>query len=194
MRTLLLGFLFLIAALTVQAAPMPATSTSALTAPEKGLYFAQKGFILKTEGTDWLPQAPNKDSLIGAIRFAPADPASTGSLSVRTDKISAQVSLEVYAKKFMRDYPSYGFDVLGSKTISINQNPGLVVDMVQRTKNKQLRQVILKKNGKVAILTCIDNKDVFLKTIAGCNQIIKSFQWTADSAPESKELPKAKIQ
>ena len=176
------------------AAPMPATSTSALTAPEKGLYFTHKGFLLKTEGTNWLPVASNNESLMDAIRFAPKDSSSTGSLSVRTDKISAQVSLETYAKKFMRDYPNYGFDVLGSKTVTIHQSQGLVVDMVQKTKGKQLRQVILKKDNQVAILTCMDNKEAFLKTIAGCNQIIKSFEWTSDSAADSKETPKTQIQ
>ncbi len=155
------------------------------------------GFTLKTEGTTWVPVADNHESFVDAVRFAPKDSQMTGSLSVRTDKMASNVSLETYAKKFMRDYPNYGFDVLGSKTVAINQSMGLVVDMIQKTKNKQLRQVILKRNSQVAIITCLDDKEYFLKTIVSCNQIIKSFEWTPENAtppPTVKAEAKTKVQ
>lgn len=173
--------------LSAGAAPYPATSSSILTTPERGLAFMQKGFSVKTAGTDWIPVNPDKsgDSILDTIRFTPKDAAQTGSLSVRTDKILASASLELYAKKFMRDYPNYGFDVLSSKPVKLNETSGLLVDMVSRSKNKQLRQLILKQNNQVAILTCMDDKEKFSKTLSGCNQIMKSFEWSdqAGSAP-----------
>lgn len=188
-RILLLSLLWPVLSV---AAPHPATSTSALTDPEKGLAYLARGYSLKTTGTNWTAITTNQDSFIETVRFAPKDSKLTGSLSVRTDKIAANVSIETYAKKFMRDYPNYGFDVLGSKTLTINQSHGLVVDMVQKVKNTQLRQVILKNNDQVAILTCLDSKDNFATTITSCNQIMKSFEWVRTEAVAPAEVKKIK--
>lgn len=161
------------------AAPHPATSTSVLTNPQQGFYFQSQGFNLRTSGTDWLPTPQNQDSLFESARFTPKGSLdSTASLSVRTDTLSKQSNLESYAKKWMRDYPSYGFEVLGAKSFAVSGSPGLVVDMVQRNKSKQLRQVILQQGQQVAILTCLDNQASFQKTLTSCNQLVKNFEWT----------------
>jgi hypothetical protein len=160
------------------AAPHPATSTSLLTDPQQGHYFQSQGFNLKTLGTDWLPTPQNKDSLFESVRFTPKGSIeSSASLSVRTDTLVKQTSLEIYAKKWMRDYPSYGFEVLGAKSFTVAGSPGLVVDMVQKNKNKQIRQVILQKGQRVAILTCLDDQTSFQKTLLSCNQLVKNFEW-----------------
>ncbi|MGZ3743500.1 MAG: hypothetical protein ACXWRE_00165 [Pseudobdellovibrionaceae bacterium] len=160
------------------AAPYPATSTSLLTDPQLGHYFQSQGFSLKTLGTDWLPIPQNKDFLFESVRFTPkGNIESSASLSVRTDTLIKQSSLETYAKKWMRDYPSYGFEVLGAKSFNFAGSPGLVVDMVQKNKNKQIRQVILQKGQRVAILTCLDNQTNFQKTLISCNQLVKNFDW-----------------
>jgi hypothetical protein len=158
-------------------APYPATGSSALTEPEYGFYFQHKGFNLKTIGTDWVPMASPNSGLLDTIRLSSKDKQKTGSLSVRTDKVSKSVSLSLYAKKWMRDYPSYGFEVLAAKNFQLNGSPALVVDMLSRTKNKQLRQVIFKNEDRVAILTCMDSKDTFKFSIESCNHIIKTFTW-----------------
>jgi hypothetical protein len=159
------------------AAPYPATGSSALTAPEKGLYLLHKGFTVKTEGTDWVPVQPQDDSILDTVKFKGKDPAATASLSVRTDKLAKNVSLELYTKKWMRDYPNYGFEVLTTKSITLNGNPALLVDMISRSKDKQLRQVILKRDDNVAVMTCMDSREGFVKALPNCNQIMKSFSW-----------------
>ena len=162
------------------AAPHPATSTSTLMDPQYGHFFQSQGFLLKTAGTDWLPTPQNEDSLFDAVRFTPKGKVdSTASISVRTDTLSKQNNLETYAKKWMRDYPSYGFEVLGAKSFAIADGPGLVVDMIQKNRNQQIRQVILQKDRRVAILTCLDNRRDFQKTLAACNQLVKNFEWSS---------------
>lgn len=177
-----IGFILLLS-FQVQAAPYPATSTSAFTAPEKGLYFLHKGFSLKTEGTDWVPLASSENSLLDTVRFG-AKNAKDGSLSIRTDKVAKDASLELYTRKWMRDYPSYGFEVISAKNFSLNGSPALVVDMLSRSKNKQIRQVILKNEDRVAILTCLADKPEFAKSLQSCNQIMKSFSW--NTPPQEK--------
>lgn len=174
MRAFIL-FLFFIPNLTL-AAPHPATSSSALTAPEQGLYFLHKGFRLKTEGTSWAPVADD-GSVLDTVRFSSKESKEKGSLSIRTDSIAKNASLELYARKWMRDYPSYGFEVLSAKNITLNGQPALVVDMLSRSKNKQIRQVILKKDSRVAVMTCLDDRATFNKSLQSCNRIMESFTW-----------------
>ncbi len=171
----------------VCAAPYPATSTSAITNLDKGLYFLHKGFTLSVEDTSWRPLAKTEDSLADSIRFAAKEKAD-GSLSVRLDNVSQNTSLELYSRKWMRDYPSYGFEVASAKTIQLNGFPTLVVDMYARAKEKQIRQVISKNDNKVVIMTCIDNKSTFSDTLKECNKIIKSLSWATppQKAPATK--------
>ncbi|MGZ3774341.1 MAG: hypothetical protein ACXVCY_12035 [Pseudobdellovibrionaceae bacterium] len=177
MRYLLL-FTTLCIPFAVSGAPFPATSSSALTNPEMGLYFLHKGFTLKTEGTDWVPKA-NSENIIDTVRFSSKDQNNNkaASLSIRTEKTAKNMALELYTRKWMRDYPNYGFEVLAAKNFSLNGCPALVVDMLSRSKNKQIRQVILKKEDRLAIITCVDNKNTFNKSLQSCNQITKSFKW-----------------
>lgn len=172
------------------AAPHPATSTSSLTAPENGLYFLHKGFTLKTDGSDWVPVADSESSVLDTVRFAAkGSTPQTGFLSVRTDKVAKSASLELYTRKWMRDYPSYGFEVLSTKQFALNGQPALIVDMLSRSKGKQIRQVVLKNEDKVAIMTCMDNRDSFSKSVQQCNQIMKTFHW---STPEETAAPSVK--
>lgn len=166
------------------AAPHPATSTSALTTPEKGLYFIPRGFILKTEGTDWVPVPQENESLLDTIYLSSRDGKGEGNLSIRTDKVAQNISMELYTRKWIRDYPNYGFEILSVKNFNINGSPALIVDMVSRLKNKQLRQVVLRNDTRLAILTCLDDQDRFSKALQNCNQIIKSFAWV----PNEKKL------
>lgn len=145
---------------------------------------------MRTAGTDWLPTPQGNDGVFEAVRLTPKGILqSEASMSVRTDTLSKQSSLESYAKKWMRDYPSYGFEVLGAKSFTMAGGPGLVVDMVQKSKNKQIRQVILQKGLRVAILTCLDQQSNFQKTLAACNQLVKNFEWNSlesTSSPSTK--------
>lgn len=169
------------------AAPYPATSSSALTNPDHGLYFLHKGFTLKTEGTNWIPAA-NSESLLDTIQFSSKEKNNKeGRLSIRTDKIPKNASLDLYARKWMRDYPSYGFEVLSAKNFTLNGSPAFVVDMLSRAKNKQIRQLILKNDDRVAIMICVDNRDIFSKSLQNCNRIMKSFTW---NTLETSKAPK----
>lgn len=179
------GFLFfffvgLMMTSNVEAAPFPATSTSVLTDPAKGLFFHGFGFRLRTGEIPWKPVPEDDQSLFETLRFEPLEGTQTSteaSLSIRMDQLSGKTSLESYARKWMRDYPSYGFEILGTRPLNLGGGKGLVVDLVQRKKSKQLRQVILQKDQKVAVLTCLDDRESFKQTLSSCNEIIKSFEW-----------------
>ena len=176
----------ILAALTsqAQAAPYPATSTSMLTNPEKGLYLSHKGFTVKTTGQSWVPANDETEGTHGsAVRFASPVGLNDAYLSIRTDKVIKSASLDLYSRKWLKEYHNYGFEVLSSKQFNLNNQTALLVDLLSRSKGKQLRQVVIKNEDKVAVMTCVDDRDRFDDSVKKCNEIIKTFSWVGDTAP-----------
>lgn len=162
------------------AAPIPTTSSSIIASAQEGIFFRGLGFAMSTKGTNWVALHDNDSFLLKSARLGPegsAKNAEAPRLTVRIDTLGKSATLETYAKKWMRDYGNFGFETLGSQTINIGGGKAMVVDVVQKSKNKQLRQVILNKDARIAILTCIDQKTNFSTTLPVCNQIIRTFEW-----------------
>lgn len=166
------------------AAPFPASSTSELTSPKKGNFLKKHGFVLKTEGTQWILSTEPEDSVFESYTYrlkkTAKDTASTQSLlSVRIDNLEKNSNLESYAKKWMKEYPQFGYEILGTRQMKFGGGTGLLVDLIQKNKSQQVRQLILSQNKNVAILTCTDEIKSFKKTLTDCNDILNSFRWNS---------------
>lgn len=172
------GLLFVIFLIPIAgyAAPSPGAGSSLLVAPETGLFWRREGFQLKTGKTGWTLASPELEEEAGIIRYLRPN-SKTGSLAVKTEMLKADLTLENYAKRWMKDYSNYGFELLGSQTFSQNGTKALVVDLLHRKSEQQLRQILFLKNKKAVVLTCKDQQKNFQQTIVGCNQISKSFEW-----------------
>lgn len=204
-RGLVLGFSILATSVAV-AAPIPATSTSKLVSPQLGLYRSPIGFQVTNGGSGWVhAQAPKGNKYIVTMYKAPtaaqpgsiADqmkndlnskgsvvastraPASTSAatLTVRVDELPKDIAIDKYIQKWMKEYPRYGFDVLGSKPFVQNKQRGYVLDLVNREQGKQLRQVVFLKQKRAVIMTCRDRIATFQANLKGCNQIVRTFTW-----------------
>lgn len=161
------------------AAPFPATSSSVLTDPAKNSFFHGFGFRLNTTEPSWTAVPSIGESVFDSVRFEPKNPAAgDATVSIRMDRIPEKSNLETYAKKWMREYPTYGFEVLGTKNLNLGGGRALLVDLLQKSKNRQLRQVIMQNKDRVAILTCLDQKEKFNDTLQTCNRLIRGFEWT----------------
>jgi len=169
----------LIFSMTAGAAPFPVTSSSVLTDPALGLFYRPHGFSLKAAGTSWNLNPEENESIFQSFKYKPKDKSfsTLAQLSLRLDQISSKQNLDSYAKKWMREYPQYGFEILGTKTLNLGGGHALLVDLYQKGKNQQLRQLILQKDQKIVIMTCSDEITSFKKTLAHCNQLMNSFQW-----------------
>lgn len=181
-----LSLAILVSALNAQAAPHPGTGSSPLVSTETGAFFQSLGFKLSTKGTNWKVLPSQEVSFIQNITLGPAQAAENKSsaqlqeppqLNIRTDTLDKKTSLESYSKKWMRDYTNFGFETLGQQMIQLGGGKALVVDLVQKKQNKQLRQIILNYEQKIAVLTCVDAKPSFESTLKNCNQIARSFEW-----------------
>ena len=102
---------------------------------------------------------------------------------IRAEQLKAELTLENYTKRWIKDYLSYGFEVLGTQTFFQNNDKALVVDLLHRNSQQQLRQVLFLKNKRVVTLTCRDQQKTFQMTLNGCNQISRTFQWAETSRP-----------
>ena len=180
-----LGTLPFLLILPVQslATPIPAMGSSALVSPSNGFLFHLRGFHLTKGQTNWNYQLgeliPGTTTPEISVRFQ--SPISNGFLAIKTETLTSPMTVEAYAKKWIRDYSYYGFDVLGAKAFAQgeaqNKTHGYVVDLAHAKKAKQIRQVIFVKEKTAVILTCADDKIQFTNTLVNCNNILKTFSW-----------------
>lgn len=163
---------------TANAAPFPATATSELISAHSGLYRSPTGFIIHTDNTNWMQtKQKRKNKYIKTLYRAPISTNGVqAAMTVRIDKLK-QTSIRHYLKRWVKDYPRLGFKVLASKKLNINGNKAHLIDLLSKSSQKRLRQVIYYKNKKIVILTCRDHRQSFLETVKSCNQIIKNFKW-----------------
>jgi hypothetical protein len=174
----------LMPAASVEAAPMPATSSSKLVAPQLGLYRSPSGFEIHAGGSGWMQaEAPKDSKFIQTVYRAHAANADAGpdaaraSLTVRVDNLDKPMALPKYIQRWRKEYPKYGFDILGSKSFNQNNAKGFVLDLLNRDTQKQIRQVVFMKDTTAIILTCRDDSKSFNASLKSCNQIIRTFNW-----------------
>lgn len=178
---LLLGVLFtqVIASDGAQASPHPAASSSRIISPRLGFFRSPDGFRLHAGDSGWLQAAPPKgnQTILTVYRSPQSD--TKASLTVRVDRLARGSTADRYIGRWIKEYPRFGFDVLGSQPFSQGGVRGHVIDLMNRDSRMQLRQVVFVNEGRkrAAILTCRDHATDFSGTLKSCNSIVKTFQW-----------------
>lgn len=174
---------------TAFAAPIPGAGSKIK--PQLGLYKSPQGFEIETAGTDWIQTAPPKNTRYIATMFrSPVIKNNMrATLTVRVDQLEKSMELNQYVKRWTKEYPKFGFDVKGSKKFAINGQNGYVVDLVNTSKKRQLRQVIFMKDKRAVLLTCRDHVDSFKTALNECNKMIKTFKWQSvlNKVPTNKK-------
>jgi hypothetical protein len=165
---------------TAFSAPAPATSSSAVIDSDRGLYRSALGFSINKGTSNWAQSlTPSQTPSIVALYKAPKlNSGIQPALSVRTDILPQARPLKVLAREWMKDYHRLGFDVLGSKPVTVAGQNAFLIDVVHRETRKQLRQVMFVRDRTQVVLTCRDHTLTFQQTLHSCNDIIKTFRWT----------------
>jgi len=158
------------------AAPFPGMGSSKLTSKSGIIQIHQKGFQISTPQPIW-SILPNETDLKNEINFNFLKEKTNATFSLKTETLNSPLSLEVYSKKWIREYASFGFDLLGTKPYIQNQAKALVIDLFHKNLNKKIRQVIFIKEKISVIMTCTDQTENFEKTLPECNSIFRTFQW-----------------
>lgn len=168
-----------------EASPHPATSSSKLIAPRLGFYRSPDGFHLHSGDSGWLQAAPPRGNQTILTVYRSPRNESKASLTVRVDQLARGTTADRYIGRWIKEYPRFGFDVLGSQPFTqagAAGAPGVrghVIDLMNRDSKMQLRQVVFvsEQRKRAAILTCRDNATDFSATLKSCNSIVKTFEW-----------------
>ena len=161
-----------------QAAPIPGAMNSKI-APKLGIHKSKYGFKIMAKNTDWIQsQPPKKSRFIEAVYRSPHVKNNTrASLTVRVDRLKKKMKINQYVRRWVKEYPKYGYDVLGSKKFKRKGKTGYVIDLMNSKKKRQLRQVIFLKKQTAVLMTCRDHSSSFKGSLRDCNKIIKTFAW-----------------
>lgn len=162
------------------AAPLPTTGSSAVNSPKWNTAFSQMGFSFKLVSDEWVYLENPSQTRLPAnqqIDMGFKSLSESARLSLKTENYLGKVNLEAYAKKYLRDYNQYGFEVIASKSVKINNIPAVVIDLVQKNKLTQSRQVFLAADNKITIVSCIDKTDYFTMTSQLCTQLLNNYNW-----------------
>ncbi len=161
------------------AAPIPGTSSSQMVAPKMGIYKSRFGFEILADNTSWIQTNPPKRSkFIETVYRSPIKQNDVrATLTVRVDNMKDQTEIRKYVKRWIKEYPKYGYDVLGSKAFKSAGKQGYVIDLVNARKKRQLRQVIYLNKKTAVLMTCRDHSSTFSNSLKECNNIVKNFAW-----------------
>jgi hypothetical protein len=179
-RILFLLFSVLAYAVATVAAPLPTTGSSIVNSPKWNSAFSQMGFSFKLVSDEWKFLGNSTSSRMPAnqqIDLGFKTLSDTARLTLKTENYKGQVNLEAYAKKYLRDYNQYGFEVVTTRTAKINGTSAIVIDLLQKNKLTQSRQIFLSSGDKITIASCIDKTEYFSLTSGMCNQLLNSYTW-----------------
>jgi hypothetical protein len=148
-------------------------------APRLGFYRSPDGFQLHAGESGWLQAVPPRGNQTILTVYRNPQAESKASLTVRVDRLARDMTMERYIARWVKEYPRFGFDVLGSQTFSQDGVRGHVIDLMNRDSKMQLRQVVFvnETRRRAAILTCRDQVTDFSNTLRSCNSIVKTFEW-----------------
>jgi len=155
------------------AATHPLTGSSIINQPRNSAAFSQMGFELSSVPANWTYHTPI-DRHIASLELG-TDGKTL--LSFKYTDVSIKTQLEPYVRKYLRDYNQYGFEITGLQSHAKAHVPTVIVDLKQKNKLNQSRQVFFYQQGKMITATCTDDPKNFEKTFAICNQILGSFKW-----------------
>lgn len=165
--------ILLFVSLQIQAAPHPLTGSSIVNNPNNSLAFSQMGFTLDKIPQDWL-YTKNITLETDAIELGPENKTL---LSFKLENVSKSTLLENYVRQYLRDYNQYGFEVLSLQSDKKTDGSKVTVDVKQKNKNVQSRQVFFQIQNKIIIATCADQIADFNKTVTQCNEILSNLKW-----------------
>ena len=162
----------------LQASPIPMTSSSQVLSAEVGLFVSKHGFQISSANTSWIHTLPSRDDTRVETKYTSPQTVYgvQPALTVRVNRTGSS-TVKSYVKRWISDYPKFGFKILKTKPIKVNRQLGFVVDLLSKNNNRQIRQYIFHKKKRAVILTCRSHKRNFKNIVSNCNKIALNFQW-----------------
>ena len=160
-------------------APTPIGSSSLLLNERPNIYRSPLGFELHTDDTDWVavPKAQNSKYIVATYLKNSKSSGVQAAFTVRVDDLDKNIAVERYIRKWIKDYPRLGFEILTSKKVKLNKETGYLLDLLNRDSKMQIRQLLFVKNKHIINLSCRDQVQGFTETLKDCNKIFRTFNF-----------------
>ena len=140
-------------------------------------YKSDFGFEIQANNTNWIQTKPKSRFIETVYRSPIINNNVHASLTIRVDNMENKIDLKNYTKRWFKKYKKYGYDVLNSQPFKNGSQWGYVIDLINSSKSRQIRQVIHLRGKVAVILTCGDHKVTFNNSLKECNKFIKNFRW-----------------
>lgn len=148
----------------------PAAMISDLSKPEKGYFLYTQKIHINVDGKKW--HLAESQSPFLAVWTSDA-----GQLSVVKDEKSQNLSLKSYTKKWARDFSLYGLEVISSQEITLTAGKALVLDVLDRKNQKQVRQYIFANDRQLVTISCSGDTKSMTSLISDCHKATETFRW-----------------
>lgn len=160
--------------------PIPGTGSSQVSQLLKNIVISEYGFrVGSPEQTFWNLKQDIHSNTTNTFQYFAADPLQkTARFTINIDKFSSPTNFDSYVKKWVKEYPYFGFEILKTQTMKIGDEPCYLVDLAHRKQNKQMRQFVVVKKEFAVVMTCADEISKFKDTALQCADLIKNFHWT----------------
>jgi hypothetical protein len=179
--------LILIALISVRsfASPMPGAGSSQVSQILKNIAVSEHGFkIGSSDQSFWTLKKDLNSNITDTFQYLSQDPQSNARFTINVDKFSKPTSFDSYVKRWVKEYPYFGFEILKTQVTKIGGQPCYLVDFAHRKKNKQLRQFVVVKKDFAVVMTCADDIGKFKDTSNKCADLVSHFRWTAPSVAQ----------
>jgi hypothetical protein len=161
---------------------MPGVGSSQVPQLLKNIVISEHGFRLGSTGASfWKLKKDLNSNLTDTFQYLSNNPSSNARFTINVDKFSKPMSFDSYVKKWVKEYPYFGFEILRTQVTKIGGQPCYLVDFAHRKKNKQLRQFVVVKKDLAVVMTCTDDIGKFKETSIQCSDLISNFKWTTAS-------------
>jgi len=137
-------------------------------------FFSNNYLTVSESPKDWeIVDVQNKDEILVALQ-----PLSQNSSFTLREFKSSNPSLKQNVVSWMAGYKSYGFKILSSKPVKLNDKTyGYFIKALHKKSKKVFKQYMSIKNKKLVVLTCHSNKQG--KEFSDCEKSLTSFSWKA---------------
>jgi hypothetical protein len=164
-------FILLLSTL-LQAAPHPTTASSSLNQLSTSQVFAQMGFRLNDIPSYWVWSDRQLEKTQIDLKY------QTARLSFSLEETASVVDLELFVKKYLRDYHQFGFDIIGQQALKNSKKTvSIVLDLQQKTNKTKSRQVFFQNGKKIVTATCVDQVETADRSLEECRRVLNSFYW-----------------
>lgn len=160
--------------------PIPGVGSSQVSQLLKNIVVSEYGFrVGSPQQTYWKLKDDLAANTSNTFQYFAADPQhKTARFTINVDRFSAPTSFNAYVKKWVKEYPYFGFEILKTQSMKIGDQPCYLVDLAHRKQNKQLRQFVVVKKEFAVVMTCADEISKFKDTAVQCADLVNNFQWT----------------